>query len=222
METTEKIVESYVRYVKGWATIANIKCEGQFEIDLLAVDPRTGDKFHIESGVSVSGSYSKLTAKPFSTALLKKRVEQAGQRRTLGYFVERKFSEPGVMKKLAEHGFKPGKYEKVIVTWGWTLEAKQQADKCGVVLWDFRDLMAEITERFKDDKIYFTDDTLRTLHLYAKSIPKHGRIPAENIKELKTRTVMVDGTAVDVTGDYTDEEVRQFYEDAMKDLPPPG
>jgi hypothetical protein len=34
METTEKIVEAYVRYVKRWATIPNIKCDGQFEIDL--------------------------------------------------------------------------------------------------------------------------------------------------------------------------------------------
>ena len=172
METTEKIVESYVRYVKGWATIANIKCDGQFEIDLLAIDPCTGDKYHIESGVSVSGNFSKLTTKPFSAEMLKERVKQAQQRRTLGYFVERKFSAPGVVKKLAEHGFAPGKYGKVVVTWGWTPDAKQQADRCGVELWDFRDLMAEITERFKDDKIYFTDDTLRTLHLYAKSLSR--------------------------------------------------
>ena len=39
METTEKIVEAYVRYVKGWATIPNIKCPGQNEIDILAVNP---------------------------------------------------------------------------------------------------------------------------------------------------------------------------------------
>ena len=38
METTEKIVEAYVRYINGWFTIPNIKCQGQFEIDLLAVD----------------------------------------------------------------------------------------------------------------------------------------------------------------------------------------
>jgi len=37
METTEKIVESCGRYVKGWFTISNIKCSGQYEIDLLAV-----------------------------------------------------------------------------------------------------------------------------------------------------------------------------------------
>src|SRR6266404_1672765 len=127
METTEKIVEAYVRYVKCWATITNIKCPGQHEIDLLAIDPRTGDKYHIESGVSVSGSYSKLTAKPFSVASLRTRVEQAGQRRTLGYFVERKFSAPGVVRRLAEHGFEPGKYTKIVVTWGWTPEAKREA-----------------------------------------------------------------------------------------------
>jgi hypothetical protein len=44
METTEKILESYVRYVRRWATIPNVKCGGQHEIDLLAIDPVTHDK----------------------------------------------------------------------------------------------------------------------------------------------------------------------------------
>jgi hypothetical protein len=35
METTEKIVESYCRYMNGWFTISNIKCPSQYEIDLL-------------------------------------------------------------------------------------------------------------------------------------------------------------------------------------------
>ena len=30
METIEKIVEAYVRYVKRWATISNIKCDGGY------------------------------------------------------------------------------------------------------------------------------------------------------------------------------------------------
>ena len=74
METTERIVEAYVRYVNGWATIPNIRCPGQNEIDLLAIDPATLKRYHIEVGVSISGSYSKLTDKPFSAAQLKKRV----------------------------------------------------------------------------------------------------------------------------------------------------
>ena len=38
METTERIVEAYVRYIKGWATIPNIKCPGQYEIDPFGTD----------------------------------------------------------------------------------------------------------------------------------------------------------------------------------------
>jgi len=73
METTEKIVEAYVRHIKGWATIANIRCQGQYEIDLLAIDPRTGNRYHIESGVSISGSFSRLTNQPYSKDLEKER-----------------------------------------------------------------------------------------------------------------------------------------------------
>ena len=48
------------------------------------------ERYHIESGVSVSGSYSALTAKPYDPEDLKIRVKIAGTRRTLGYFIERK------------------------------------------------------------------------------------------------------------------------------------
>jgi hypothetical protein len=54
METTEKIVESYCRYVKQWFTIPNIKCKGQYEVDLLAVDttsPKTLHRYHVELGL---------------------------------------------------------------------------------------------------------------------------------------------------------------------------
>ena len=74
METTEKIGESYCRYIKHWFTLPNIRCEGQYEIDLLAVDttsPEKPGRYHIECGVSISGSYSKLTAKPFSIERLR-------------------------------------------------------------------------------------------------------------------------------------------------------
>jgi hypothetical protein len=148
-------------------TIPNIKCPGQFEIDLLALNPLTLERFHIESGVSVSGSYSKLTAKPFSTDRLKVRVKQAEQRRTLGYFIDRKFSAPGIIDVLSKYGFTPGNYTKVIVTWGWTKEAFEQAQEKGITLWHFADLLGEIAKAVKQGRTYFTDDTLRTLHLFA-------------------------------------------------------
>jgi len=105
METTEKIVEAYVRYVKGWATIPNVKCLGQYEIDLLAIDLKTEERYHIESTVSVSGAYSKLIAKPYKPELLRRRERVAEQRRTIGYFVKRKFATRGVIQTSKRHGF---------------------------------------------------------------------------------------------------------------------
>lgn len=168
-ETTEKIVESYVRYVKGWATIPNIKCKGQLEIDLLAINPLSGERYHIESGVSVSGGFHKLTGAVFDNDLLKQRTKQASQRRTVGYFRDKKFTSPGVLEKLKQYGFKNGEYTRIIVTWDWNEEAKKQADEADIELWDFREIMHEIAENASCSE-YFTDDTLRTLQLLVKSV----------------------------------------------------
>ena len=173
METTEKIVESYCRYVKQWFTIPNIKCQGQYEVDLLAVDttsPNRLGRYHIESGVSISGSYSKLTAKPSSTDQYRIRVQQAGQRRTIGFFIERKFEQDKVLKELRKYGFMPGNYDKIIVTWGATAEARAAAEKNEIQLWDFRNLLKEIAAAYRDHKTYFTDDTARTIQLFAMAV----------------------------------------------------
>lgn len=175
METTEKIVEAYVRYVKGWFTIPNIKCDGQMEIDLLAIntiDAKNLQRFHIESGISISGSYSKLTNKPYSSEELKVRVKQAGQRRTLGYFTERKFGDPNVIKKLKEYGFRPGNYKKVIVTWGSKDDVNEAARLARVELWDFQEMLREIAHSVRAHRVYFTDDTMRTLQLMIKAMAR--------------------------------------------------
>lgn len=172
METTERIVESYVRYIKGWATIPNVKCKGQLEIDLIAIDPVSGRRYHIESGISVSGGFSKLTGRPFDPESLKQRTQQASQRRTIGYFRDRKFGSPSVLERLQEYGFAEDQYERVIVTWGWTDEARQQAEEADIRLWDFRRIMLDIAES-ASSREYFADDTLRTLQLLVKSFKEN-------------------------------------------------
>jgi hypothetical protein len=172
METTEKIVESYCRYVRNLFTIPNIKCKGQYEIDLLAININESgvNRYHIECGVSISGGYSKLTTNEFSPDMLKIRVKQAGQRRTLGYFIEHKFNNPNVLAKLAEYGFVDSNYKMVIVTWGATEDAIKQAQELDIDVWDFREIIIEIAECHKYTKTYFTDDTARTIQLFAKAI----------------------------------------------------
>lgn len=172
METTEKITESYCRYVRGWFTLPNVRCPGQNEVDLLAVDVRGRDRparYHIECGVSVSGAYSKLTAKPFSLDRLRARVTAAGARRTIDFFIQRKFGPPQVSEVLAQYGFTPGNYQKVIVSWGWTSEAAAIAEAQQIELWDFRKLLNQIADSVREGRTYFTDDTLRTLHLFTKA-----------------------------------------------------
>jgi hypothetical protein len=170
METTEKIVEAYVRYVKRWATIPNVRCDGQFEIDLLAIDPVTLERYHIETSVSGSQVYSKLTVKAFDPALLKVRVQKPKMRRTLGYFIAIKFGTPAIIQKLSEYGFQEGSYKKVVVTWDWTPEAKAAADEQGIELWDFRQLMRDIAKSIRNTRSYFTDDTLRTISLFTRAL----------------------------------------------------
>ena len=169
METTEKIVEAYVRYVNGWATLPHIKCPGQYEIDLLAIDPVNLNRYHIESRASTSGSYSKLTTKRYSDHNLKVRIKYAGQRRTLGYFIERKFNAEPVLTTLRKYGFDSENYSKIIVSWGWEPTVKNEADNLGIQLWDFRDILREIAASSQRKSIYFTDDTLRTLQLFARA-----------------------------------------------------
>ncbi|WEK45198.1 MAG: hypothetical protein P0Y56_09120 [Candidatus Andeanibacterium colombiense] len=170
METTEKIVEAYVRYVKGWATIPNLRCEGQHEIDLIAIDPVSFERYHIETSVSGSQSYSRLTDKAFDPELLKQRVSKAGQRRTLGYFIERKFGLPKVKTELAKYGFVEGEYHNVIVTWDWTAEAQAMATENDVNLWSFQEIMREIAGTLRHRRSYFTDDTLRTINLFVRAL----------------------------------------------------
>ena len=60
-------------------------------------------------------------------------------------------------------------YSKIIVSWGWEPKVKDEADKHGIQLWDFRDILKEIAASSEGERMYFTDDTLRTLQLFARA-----------------------------------------------------
>lgn len=129
-------------------------------------------RYHIECSVSISRGYSKLTAKKFSLEKLKERISKAGQRRTIGYFIEHKFKPEGVTDELARYGFKKGDYTRVIVTWGWTDEAAKEAKRQHIELWDFREILDAIATTCRGSRAYFADDTLRTVQLLQRSANK--------------------------------------------------
>jgi len=172
VETTEKIVEAYVRYVKGWATIPNLRCAGQKEIDLFAIDPATDERWHIETSVSISGGFSKLTNDPYEPGEHKVRVKAAGARRKLGFFMAEKFLPEAVAVRLGAYGCKEGCVRRAIVTWDCKPGVVEAARDLGVEVWLLPDLMRKIAEEGRKGNIYFGDDTLRTLTLFAKGLAK--------------------------------------------------
>ncbi len=165
METTEKIVEAYFRSIRGCATIPNIRCAGQNEIDLIAVNPATGERYHVECSVLIASSFSKLTGEDFDPVLLKDRNWKPKMRRTVGFFAHSKFGASGVIQELEVFGFHPGTYRKVIVSWDWTDDARQSAELESIELWSFPAMLQELAAQFRGKRHYFTDDTIRTLHL---------------------------------------------------------
>ena len=68
------------------------------------------------------------------------------------------------------YGFKPGEYRKVIVSWGWDDDVPQEVGAQGIELWDFRQIVKEIGSVSMAKSSYFTDDTLRTIQLFAKAL----------------------------------------------------
>jgi hypothetical protein len=103
---------------------------------------------------------------------LKVRVKTPKQRRTLGYFTERKFGHPAVLERLEKFGFLPGNYTRVIVSWGWKDDVPEAARQAGVELWDFKKILNSIAEQYQSDRTYFIDDTMRTLQLMAMAMKK--------------------------------------------------
>lgn len=163
METSERIVESYVRHVKGWMTISNVKCKQNKEIDILAIDPLSNKKYHIEVSVHITTPFQKLTTNEIERG----KGDEAKRRRTLKFFVEDKFNDTNILEKLKDYGFSED-YGKVIVTYDVeeSEEMKQALEENKIAIWKIHDLIKEIMENV--DSKYYSDDILRTIQLISQ------------------------------------------------------
>jgi hypothetical protein len=164
METTERIVEAYCRYIKHWFTIPDIRVKNN-ELDLIAVD-KEGNKAHIEIGVSISGGFSKLK----KTGREPGEEKQSADRTNLAYFESKKFGSAEIRKELRDvYGFENDSHKKIIVVWAAEEEAVKSAGENGIEVWLLPELIEEIEEKFGRENGYYRDDTIRTLHLAAKA-----------------------------------------------------
>ena len=167
MEASEKIVEAYMRSVKKCLTIANIKCWQNKEIDLLAIDPE-GEKYHIESSIKTSPSFSKLTDKKLSEVKSK-----PAKRMTLEFFEKEKFNHFIINDTLKEYGFVGDNYDKVIVAMRVSPEVEQKALSRGMKVWRFGNIVMELFDSANRSEYLSAEDRIFQLMNYV--LDKQGK-----------------------------------------------
>ena len=144
--------------------MTNIRCKRGKEIDLLAVNPKTGEKYHVESSVRTSPSF-RIREKDTYTS--KGRPRKIG----LDYFAKKKFDHPVVTEKILEL-FRDSNYQKVLVVWevdDYHLISIAEK-KFKYKLWFIGDILDSLID--KGSIRGSRDDVLRTIELLSK-MKKH-------------------------------------------------
>ena len=92
--------------------MTNIRCKGGKEIDLLAINPKTLKRYHIEARVTTTG----FKILPFDTKVSKGEWKGRAHRIGLDFFRDNKFEHKDVKERIQEiFGCEP--YEKILVVW---------------------------------------------------------------------------------------------------------
>jgi len=190
LEPEVHIIEKYFQIMLKCFTMTNIRCKSNKEIDLLAINPRTGEKFHVESRVHTSSAHAF-------------RLED------LDYFVKEKFNHALVKKKINEI-FGNNPYRKWLVIWiaqeiKVMVEAK---DKFGIKVVQLGDLIYEMIEKIEVKGS--RDDVVRTFELISQSLKEERSLQKTADKVMKRRLPFK--TKCPHCGHRTRIYVRETYE----------
>lgn len=174
MNAAERIVEAYFRYVRGIFTRTSVRHVGQVELDIIGVDPNKSPPafFHIESSVSISSAYSRITNKPFSPSEAKQRQKMASQRRTAGFFIEKKFFSPEVLATLKQIGCKTQNLKRILVSWEFDNAAQRVLEDKGIECLTMKKIFQELADYLAQETCDIDSEILRTIQLFVRSEPK--------------------------------------------------
>jgi hypothetical protein len=160
LEPEVHIVERYMQLVRKCFTMTNIMLEGGKEIDLLAIDPTTKEKFHIEVRIATGRGFRLRITDSQTRKGLK-------HRRGLDTLNEIKFSHPIVVKAIKEI-FGASEYRKVLVV--WEVEDKSVIEKAkkfyGIDIWKMSNILTVLIREVKTKA--YRDDVLRTIQLISQ------------------------------------------------------
>lgn len=157
MEPEVHIVDRYMQLVKKCFTMTNVMLKGGKEIDLLAVNPISRQKYHIEVRVTIE--------RAFRLRLIDTQTKNGRKhRRGLDTLDQIKFSQPTVVEAVTEI-FGTGEYKKVLVVWEVEDESVIEKAKSlyGIEIWKISDIMSELIQEVGTKS--YRDDVLRTVQL---------------------------------------------------------
>lgn len=160
MEPEVHIVDRYMQLVKKCLTMTNIMLEGGKEIDLLAFNSLSGEKFHIEVRIA--------TGRGFRLRLVDTQTKSGRKhRRGLDTLNEIKFAHPTVVNAVKEF-FEGGEYRKVLVVWDVEDSGviEQAKSIYNIEIWKISDIISELIREVKTKA--YRDDVLRTIQLISK------------------------------------------------------
>ena len=160
MEPEVHIVDRYMQLVGKCFTMTNIMLKGGKEIDLLAFNPLSGEKFHIEVRIA--------TGRGFRLRLIDTQTKNGRKhRRGIDTLNEIKFAHPTVVSAVKEI-FGSDEYRKVLVVWdvedGGVIE--QAKSIYGIDVWKISDIIGELMQKVKTKP--YRNDVLRTIQLISK------------------------------------------------------
>jgi len=157
--------------------MTNIQCKGRKEIDLLAISPTSGKKYHVESSVWTSrGFYLK--------------------EKDLDYFKKERFDHPIITERIRE-SFGDSNYEKVLIVFNtkdnFRFLPELAEEKYGFHVWGIKSIVAYfMANRLTRGS---RDDIIRTMELVSLVrqqemvfLKKLGGIKNLRKKHRKTRT----------------------------------
>jgi hypothetical protein len=135
--------------------MTNIQVQGNKEIDLLAIDPLSGQRYHVESRVATT---FKLRDK--ATYLKDGRCHKDG----LDYFSKEKFEHPQI-KAFINAIFLNANYQKILVVWNTHGEqiTKIAESEYGIRVMQMKEIINEFLKSTRTSGS--RDDVLRILEL---------------------------------------------------------
>jgi len=162
LEPEVHIVDRYMQLVKKCFTMTNIMLEGGKEIDLLAYNPQSRERYHIEVRVA--------TGRGFRLRLVDTQTKNGRKhKRGLDTLNEIKFAHPTVVNAVNEI-FGRGAYKKVLVVWDVEDSSVNEQAKSlyNIEVWKISNVISELMREVKSRP--YRNDVLRTIQLISKRV----------------------------------------------------